>query len=563
MAGDVILVDQNGSSVVVENDTEVSTPDAINAAMAQHPIVAAMVRWASDLTRTSARTRAGGIFDRDRYVAPANVFDQMRLAYDAADRDDVVSGVLEATESLALARMSIFAEDADEEDVYNQIAADLDLDARLREMWRELFTVSTFVAAVWWGRKTYRVRGKSAEGIKRKKTYDLRVPEGITLIDPLKVVPVGSLLFNQEQLAYRAERKEAALFERVLNREISDPAIERLIVAPYEADENVDAEWLQGLGVSRQEKLFLLNPTSVFRHTATRPQYQPFAAVRLRSVFELLDLKIQLREMDRAHLVGGTNFIVVITKGTDAHPAKPAEVANLQAQVRTVARLPVIVGDHRLNVEIITPRLDNTIKAERYNALDSRITGRLYLTLISGAYQTGTTGDDSVKLTKVIARGLESRRHMLRRAVERYILKPLFDQNDGLETKPKLRFHPKNIALDFDAAFASFLLDLRDSHEISRETILSQFDMDQDDEARLVERERELFDEIFQTTTPFDSPENNLRRSGQPPAQPPAEEPPAEPNDRTNQRRSGRRGGGAAPGSGQGQPPRRPRRTSD
>ena len=35
------------------------------------------------------------------------------------------------------------------------------------------------------------------------------------------------------------------------------------------------------------------------------------------------------RAEDRAALIGNTNFIVVITKGTDKLPAKPAEIANL------------------------------------------------------------------------------------------------------------------------------------------------------------------------------------------------------------------------------------------
>jgi hypothetical protein len=327
-----------------------------------------------------------------------------------------------------------------------------------------------------------------------------------------------------------------------------------------------------------------------FRHTATRPQYQPFATVRMKSIFELLDLKSQLRQMDRAHLIGGTNFIIVVTKGTDQLPAKPQEIANLQSQVRTVARLPVLVGDHRLHVEIITPKLDNTLKAERYNAIDSRISSRLYLTMVSGAYQSGTTGDDSIKLTKVIARGLESRRHMLRRTLEKQLFGPLFMSNEVLTTQPKLEFHPKNIALDFDPNFASFLLDLRASSELSRETLLSQFDMDEADEARLLEREREIYDDIFQTAIPFDAPQNNQQRTGQPqvnqdpntpgktntdqsgkPSTGPKNQPkdPASSTTPEGQRRAGRRaggtknGGGAAPGTGQGQAPRNPRRKSD
>src|SRR5438094_251437 len=80
---------------------------------------------------------------------------QMRMAYDAAESDDVVSSVVEATEALAFSKMGVTTEDEDEEDIWNQICADLDMDARLREIWRELFVVSQCYVAVWWDRKSY------------------------------------------------------------------------------------------------------------------------------------------------------------------------------------------------------------------------------------------------------------------------------------------------------------------------------------------------------------------------------------------------------------------------
>jgi hypothetical protein len=56
-----------------------------------------MVRWSND-TRLPP-SRRGGLFDRDRYVTPERTWDQMRVAYHAAETDDVVSGVLESTEA--------------------------------------------------------------------------------------------------------------------------------------------------------------------------------------------------------------------------------------------------------------------------------------------------------------------------------------------------------------------------------------------------------------------------------------------------------------------------------
>src|SRR4051794_17889896 len=60
--------------------------------------------------------RAGNLFERDRYVTPANIYEQMKLAYRAIEDDDVVSGVLESTEALAFGKVSFYADDEDEED---------------------------------------------------------------------------------------------------------------------------------------------------------------------------------------------------------------------------------------------------------------------------------------------------------------------------------------------------------------------------------------------------------------------------------------------------------------
>jgi hypothetical protein len=169
---------------------------------------------------------------------------------------------------------------------------------------------------------------------------------------------------------------------------------------------------------------------------------------------------------------------------------------------------------------------------------------------------------------KVIARGLESRRHMIKRSLERYVFKPLLDKNPELESMPKLEFHPRAIALDFDAAYASFLFDLRQANEISRETILNQFDLDEALEAELRKREMVEYDHIFQTQVPFSTPNPAIPAPGQPalppqPGAPPPPKPgppapkPAAPPVRRDNGGGRRNGGGAAPGSGQGQPSRR------
>jgi hypothetical protein len=897
--GTVLLDGSFGATVV--NATDVPNHAVYEAMSAQdRELIATFQGWVEN-TRPkglygeeavgsygSSTRRNGGIFMRDRYITPLRPWDQMRLAYDAVTTDDIVAGVCETTESLAFSRMDIFALEYDEQDAYNQICAKIDLDRRMREIWRDLFIVSQAYIAVWWERQTFKVRGRTAAGNQRRREFTCMAPSELSLLDPLKVVPVGSTLFGNEQLAYIASPDEASSFDDILdgNTAMDDEIVKRLVTGRY-IPGRAETRELLNLGIPDIKNLYLLNPKNVFRHSLTRPAYERLAPVRMKSVFELLDMKAQLRQMERAYLIGGTNFIVVITKGTDQLPAQPAEITNLQSMVRSLARVPVLVGDHRLNVEIVTPKLDNTLKAERWNTLDSRISGRLLQLMVIGNYCTsadteiltadgwkthdqlhpgdvvlaldtatqtsewqactavnrfdhdgemfemngrghsslttrnhrwwvneeyggpprkwrhkwitsaelkysqviptavphadypvepkysdafvelvawwwtegwirsaivgsgrknhrefsalsqshevneakvdliraaclsafgppgpnhwrenrydsigqttftfcnglhrefvavcpdkvpspeflraltraqlsifidtsiaadghaepnggkvmfaqkdprrvdafvmacsilglatssnvdkhgltritvqkmritnpiraahynqrtpkvgwvhykgivwcpttpngtwlarrngtvywtgnsaGAAGDDSIKLVKVIARGMESRRHMIKRSLEQNIFRPLMELNEEFTSMPKLEFHPRAIALDFDAAYASFLFDLRQANELSRETILNQFDLSEALEAELRKREKVYYDPIFQTQVPFSSP----NPANEPQDNPDDQHPEDLPRDNGGGRRNG---GGASPGSGQGQPPRR------
>lgn len=315
-------VDQDG--FVVFNETDVASSQ-ISAALQNTPEVAALVRWGQQLQR-----RQGGIFERDKYVCPDSPFEQMKVAYDAARDDDVVAGVIEMSEALSFGRLDFDADNEDEENVLQQIAEDVQLADHMRSMWRELFTVSQAYVAVWWGKKDYKVKGKSEGGKKRKKVYTgLNVPIGVSLLDPLKIVPVGNFMFGREQLAYiAADELEVDTINDVLaGTNTSDLIVDRIIKGKYRPSER-EKSILSNLDIDA-ERLFLLDPDTVWRVTDTRSSYERFANIRMKSVFELLDLKRQLREMDRAHLIGGTNFIILVKKGTDDLPAKPQEAVSM------------------------------------------------------------------------------------------------------------------------------------------------------------------------------------------------------------------------------------------
>lgn len=570
-----IWMDHGGNNPVVLNATDLSTTMISSALAETHPEVATMIRWGQ-------QTRRGNLFERDKYLTPNGIYEQMKLAQRAVESDDVVAGILESTEALAFSKMSVRCDDPDEENVWNQIMDDIDLDSRIREMWRELFTISQFYAATWWDVKNYTVKGRNKDtGVQRKKKYmGLRVPEGVTLLDPIKIIPVGNFMFNQDTLAWVANRDEATAYDNVLSGREKDATVERLITGVYKPHQ-FEMERLGSFGLGPSDSLYQLNPAIVWRHTATRPQYKPFADVRMKSVFELLDMKNLLRELDRALLLGATNFIVLIRKGTENMPAKQEELADLSNRVRTLSTIPVIVGDHRLTIEIITPKIDMSLQPEKYNTIDARITARLFQIFMTGNFAAGAKGDDSMKLIRIVARGLESRRNQLRRSIEKNILDPIFERNDQLTTEPHLVFHPKSVAIDFDPGLAAFYLDLFDRDGIPLETVLEQIDLDIDEEALKQERFEEFYSKTFTVLTPLTDPEQQHKYAMEvqdkihedqvdilektpapvvaPPVGPtkakPVKKKPANADPKSAGRSQGgnRNGGGAAPGKGQGQ----------
>jgi hypothetical protein len=475
--------------IAIINDTNVSTGDLRDAIQQQAPEVAALRKWAMGSRGTS---RNSTVFQRDKFVSPDNIFDKMRLAAEACRTDDIISNVVETTEHLAYKRIAIECDDVQEMDIWRQIINKLNLSERMREAWREMFTISQCYPAVIYGKKTFRV-GKS-----KKFLRNIQVPIGITFLDPLKVIPVGNFMFNQEKLVYIADIEEVQEFETLAEENTSDLVVEQLLQARYSPSET-EKRLIAGLTGQNnfENRLFLLNPENVWRITSTRPSYRRFADIRMESVFELLDLKHLLREMDRAAILGSTNAIILVKRGDAATPARAHELQQISQQMQTASKVPLIVSDHRIEIEIITPDTDKTLAPERYNGLDSRITARMFQVLSTGNYSSGTAGDDSMKLLKVVASSMEARRDQIRDSFMDHIFLPTWEKNDKLKEEPKMAFYPRRIALDFDPTIAQFMQDLRDRGDLSRETILAELDIIQEEEAFKRKREGDEFDDIF------------------------------------------------------------------
>lgn len=504
-------------------------------------IATAMNSWLNQLTTPSIA--GGSLFFRNRYTMTENIYDQMLQASDAVEYDEILGSVCDATEGLAFTEVSFEMVDQDEEDIWNQIARDIRLNARMREMWREVFKVSQVYVAVDWQQKVYKVRTKQipmgdldsepnqpiagAEDLHqsgvpnpgpkkraRRKQYAVTVPGNLTIIDPTKVLPVGQLVFGQERFAYLATKWENDAFTAVFNGQMQDDVVSKMFDGPYQPTPQ-ELSYLTDAhrGPTNRVYMWLFKKDALFRHTLSKAQYERFSAIRLKSALPILDMKAHLRASDRAALIGATNFIIVLKRGSDKYPARPGEVEQLREQARVVARMPILVGDHRLSVEIVTPATEHVLDYNRYNLLDERLIMRALHTFRFGGKHAGTS-DTAATTDDQIARGIESRRNDLADTLEDKLVRLTMDKNEGILTEaPEIAFHPKRVVVSYDSKIMQLVMQVRNGGDISRETLLEEFGFDQDVE--YVRRKREKgVDDVFQSSVPFSSPQSNPFATG-------------------------------------------------
>lgn len=467
-------------------------------------------KWVDNARSAAGRTSAN---DAGAYTPPNNVYDEMAAARHAMEFDDIVSGVYDITEAFAFQGVKWEGISSADADIFNQISRDLDLDTMIRAMWWEEYSINQFVCAMRWGWKEYKVRGKTRRGNKKKTVKRVWCPTSLHTIDTRKVVPIGHGPLGSQGLAWNSTKDEIDHYNSVVSGDVIDPELLEFYMGLYRPGPDEKA-LLTRWGVD-PENLMRLNPRLVWRHTSTKPSYRPHPPVRLRSVFHLLDMKRQLILSDRAALIGSANYILLVRKGLKDEPAHPEELANLHERYNFIAKMPVIISDHRLSIDIIAPKTDFVLQGEKYNTLDNRILSRLLGTLTIS--QQGQRNETNITLSRAVAKSMEDRRHMIRRDLEKHIARAVVKHpnNHGVfEDEPNLVYVPRTIALDVDQAMVQALMNLRTMREVSRETILEHFGLDQETEALRVELEAERYDDIFKTVVPFSGGGNSFVNGG-------------------------------------------------
>jgi hypothetical protein len=529
-------VEEMPDRVIIDNRTELADAPVIEAVrdmFVEHASLAGVER-----STFQTYSSEGSLLARRKFQVPSNVIDEIKLARSLAERDDDVAAVI--GEMIAVAFGDGYEHQGEDEAtvaLFTEMAKAkyTGLTVALQEMYRELLISSQVNTAMLFTREQVNY---TLQGSDRRLSKRLAVPLiGVLHAENIRVV--GNDMFRTGQLAYLPDSDGLA---RWLEK-FFDPKTPAAVKAKMGREDRVSANLFTGKVpqelIDRDNptyamrwgwnNLYFLNPKMVHRSTFPKGQWKYPKPLMTRQ-FALLEAKRLLNIMDFALLQGGSNFIVVAKKGTDQRPAQKDEIDNLQQVVRVASKTGVIVGDHRLSFEVITPKMEALLQPEKRRLLGRKI-AQAMLRIPETAQEQPVKGSNSNPDQESKARVVTSDRALIKTHVEDFVYEEIINRNSNVFRRaPSLAF-PK-IVLQGTQFFTDYMLKLRDRGDIPRKWAVefAGFDFD----AAVEQRKREIdsgADEILQpAAVPFSSPDAGPQdnQPGRPPGsrdQPPGSPP--------------------------------------
>lgn len=452
---------------------------------ATHEIASAFQVW-----RSTTQKSPLSMFSRGAFSQPSTRQEMLHAVATAAT-DGVVSGALDEIEALSIDGIIIESADQGTADLMNSVAADIDLDSVIRRMLREISMYGLFTAANWWATSTRTVTTTTTTGRPRGRTVRSTAPERVSILDITKVIPLSTGPWGTKRFLWQH------------GSELEPPDMadgnDRLFLGPYTPLLS-EEERLTQAGATNTRALLELNPANVWHHTLTCPDYLLYPDPPLGTVLPLLELRARLLDSDRASLIGAANYLLVVKLGSDAMPTNRTEVQATREGMRNIAKLPIVVGDHRLTVDIVAPPTDAVLNPDKHSVIDMAI----WCTMMGLPPRAAVEAMDPEILGNLMTSRLESRRKMVARGIEKHLLAEIVKRSPTarLETA-KFSFRPRDIELYGLQTRLAAVLAARARRDLSRESYLGVLQFDQEIEAERMRREEELYDDVFKTMEPF------------------------------------------------------------
>lgn len=436
---------------------------------------------------------SGSFLGRRRFAMPNNVFDEIALARNLADRDDDIGAVFGSMFAIAFGEgMQHTHRDEVVEALYNEVAEHSDLDAIFEELYREYLLAQQFTTITAWTHETFQFQ---PEGSDRQRSRDLIAPlVGVLPSEQVRIV--GNDVFRTGILAYKpvSGAQEAWLEEffnprtkaaRKAEMRREDPVLTSLLIEEMEdEDGSVSSFFWEGKDKPTTRKIYRLNPRMAARTSGPKGAMKYPRPMMTRN-FALLEAKRLLNLMDFALLNAGCNFLVVAKKGTDQRPALPEEVANLREVVAHASRSGVLIGDHRVSIEIITPKLEELLNDEKRKLVGRKMAMAIMRIAEFAAENPAAEGMRAE--VEIMARVITHDRLKIRRHVQNKIYREVERRNTSVTGRARIQF-PK-IILQGTQAFTDYVLKLRDRGDIPRSWAIEAAGYDP--EAAVATRKRE------------------------------------------------------------------------
>jgi hypothetical protein len=527
----------DGGTVLVDNRTDVPD-DVLEEALRDQIFFQenASIVGGGRVDKFQTYGSDGSLLTRKKFKAPETVIEEIRLARDLAERDGDIAPAIDLMIALAFeGGMQHHHPDEQTTTLFNEMAGITDLDGRFAELYREWLIAGQFTTSTIYQRSRIEYTPEGSDGRSRRE-FSVAVPK-FAVLPSENIRLIGTDMYGDSTLAYDPDEGDDASGATSSNALKSwleeffadgtpparkaelrrdDPISAVLFVERIELtadDANV---------IGSAEVVYKLNPTMVARTSAAKGSWQhprPFLTRNL----DLLEAKRLLTIMDHALLQGGINFLVVAKKGTDDKPARPGEVRALNDVIKKASRSGVIVGDHRLSIEIITPNLEAMLSPERRKLIGQKLVQGMFRIPQTPTDNPGVAGAEATQ--EYLARNVSYDRNRIRRHVENKIYAEAVKRNKGIFKlgSPKIQF-PK-IILAGTQYFTDYVLKLRDRGDIPRKWAVEAAGYDY--EAGLSQRARELDrgdDEVLApAAVPFSSPEAGPQdnNTGRPPGSSP------------------------------------------
>jgi hypothetical protein len=467
----------------------------------------------------------GSLLARRRYRVPTNVIDEICLARDLAERDDDVATAIGMLSAIAFGS-GMRNTHADELTVeaFDKVAGHANLDAIWMELYREWLIAGSITTSTPFVREDFDM---FPAGRERQSSRSLAAPlVGVLPAEQIRVL--GNDMYRTGVLAYKPmlgsqERWLEEFFDpattpaRKAEMRREDPVLTTMLIERRVIATEPPVFSLEIADAAMGNTVYILNPRMVGRSTMAKGAWT-YPRPPMARNFPLLEAKRLLNIMDFALLQGGANFLVVAKKGTDQRPAQGPEVENLREVIKRASTTGVIIGDHRLSIEVITPDLSSLLDTEKRRLLGRKLANAL----LRVPEQDDDAGGEGMKArVELISRVMEADRLALRRHVERYVYDETAKRNPGMFPRGAASIWFPKIVLQGTNYFTDYVLKLRDRGDIPRRFAIEAAGFDYEASVQYRKREKADGDDRVLTpppvpfTNPTAGPQDN--NAGRPP----------------------------------------------